>query len=1184
MKTRSILAACRGLLIRLPMALGAVLVILGLLAITASAAEASGPEGETVVSLTFDDGDDGQYQVRPLLDEFGMNATFYINSDMIGTWPRMTWEEVEDLGSDGNEIGGHTLNHVNLAAVSAGEAARQVCDDRVALQERGFDPVSFAYPFGAFDAGAEQTVAECGYASARSYAEGAPPMAGIETLPPADPFATRTVVAVGPQTSLADLQGYVEEAESGGGGWVQYVFHHVCKWGWGCDASAEGPLTVSLDTFVGFLDWLDDRAPNGTTVKTVREALGLGALQAPSAPTGVDATVAGAKSVSVSWLPPPEGGPAAKYEITPFAGSEAQAPTIVSGIPLATSRVVTGLQTGTTYTFEVRALNVIGPGPQSAPSSGVTPSGPVAPFAPTGVIARPASHSAMVEWNPPFSEEGSPITGYTVTPYIDGEAQDNVVEVDGSQASAVVPRLPNSIGYTFKVRAASAVGLSPRSAPSARVKPQATLFDFQTPATLDVNDSDAVELGMKFSSDIAGNVRGVRFFKAAANTGTHLGSLWTAGGELLARATFTNETATGWQTALFDEPVEVDADTTYVVSYFAPHGHFSWTQSGFAGTDIKNHPLRGIANGTSANGVYAYGETSSFPNEPAFTASNYYVDLLFDRSPTEGPTPPEVPTGVIARPASHSALVEWNEPFSEAGSPITGYTITPYIDGEAQEPIEVGGSQTSNVVGGLENSIGYTFRVRAVNAVGPGPPSSPSARVKPQATLFDFQTPSTLDVNDPNAVELGMKFSSDITGNVRGVRFFKAAANTGTHLGSLWTAGGELLAQATFANETATGWQTALFDEPVDIDAGTTYVVSYYAPHGHFSWTQSGFAGTGISHPPLRGVANGVSANGVYAYGETSSFPTEPAFNASNYYVDLLFDSPLPPGPTPPAAPTGVIARPASSSALVEWNQPFSEGESPITGHTVTPYIGGEAQEPIEVNGAGSSLLIENLQNGTAYTFRVAAINDAGTSAPSAPTSAVTPRSTIFDFDAPETLDVGESIPVELGVKFRSEVPGQVTGIRFFKAAANTGTHVGSLWTAGGGLLAQATFSNETATGWQTALFEEPVEVDADTTYVASYFSPSGHFSATIAAFSSGGITNPPLQALDSNTSGGNGVYTYGSSGSFPNEPAFNARNYFVDVLFASGVPTPPPAPTLANAAGVSPPSGSRQPGKVAAG
>ena len=87
-------------------------------------------------------------------------------------------------------------------------------------------------------------------------------------------------------------------------------------------------------------------------------------------------------------------------------------------------------------------------------------------------------------------------------------------------------------------------------------------------------------------------------------------------------------------------------------------------------------------------------------------------------------------------------------------------------------------------------------------------------------------------------------------------------------------------------------------------------------------------------------------------------------------------------------------------------------------------------------------------------------------------------------------------MPVELGVKFRADVSGFITGVRFYKGAGNTGTHIGSLWTSGGTLLAQATFSNETASGWQQVNFGAPVAVTANTVYVASYFAPNGGYAA----------------------------------------------------------------------------------------
>jgi len=131
-----------------------------------------------------------------------------------------------------------------------------------------------------------------------------------------------------------------------------------------------------------------------------------------------------------------------------------------------------------------------------------------------------------------------------------------------------------------------------------------------------------------------------------------------------------------------------------------------------------------------------------------------------------------------------------------------------------------------------------------------------------------------------------MKFTSDVAGNVTGVRFYKGSTNTGTHIGNLWSSTGQLLATVTFANETASGWQQATFSQPVAITAGTVYVVSYHTTVGFYS-VNSGYFATAVDNAPLHGVANGTSSNGVYAYGGTQ-FPTA-SYNASNYWVDVVF-------------------------------------------------------------------------------------------------------------------------------------------------------------------------------------------------------------------------------------------------------------------------------------------------------
>ncbi len=150
---------------------------------------------------------------------------------------------------------------------------------------------------------------------------------------------------------------------------------------------------------------------------------------------------------------------------------------------------------------------------------------------------------------------------------------------------------------------------------------------------------------------------------------------------------------------------------------------------------------------------------------------------------------------------------------------------------------------------------------------------------------------------------------------------------------------------------------------------------------------------------------------------------------------------------------------------------------------------------------------------------------------------------------------------VTLGVKFQSDVAGSITGLRFYKAAANTGTHVGTLWSSTGQSLGTVTFTGETGSGWQQASFATPVAIQPNTVYVASYFAPNGHYSGNLNYFATQGFDTPPLHALATGVAGGNGVYGYGAAGTFPAN-TYQALNYWVDVLFSAL-----PAPTLTSIA-----------------
>ncbi|MCK9620637.1 MAG: DUF4082 domain-containing protein, partial [Methylobacter sp.] len=162
--------------------------------------------------------------------------------------------------------------------------------------------------------------------------------------------------------------------------------------------------------------------------------------------------------------------------------------------------------------------------------------------------------------------------------------------------------------------------------------------------------------------------------------------------------------------------------------------------------------------------------------------------------------------------------------------------------------------------------------------------------------------------------------------------------------------------------------------------------------------------------------------------------------------------------------------------------------------------------------------------------------------------------------NAPATFDKKS---INVGVKFKSDVSGVITGIRFYKSATNTGTHVGALWSSTGTKLAEVTFTNETASGWQQANFATPVAISANTVYVASYLAPQGSYEYTYDYFATAGVNTPPLHAVASNSADGpNGVERYSAGLAFPNM-VYRAINYWVDVVFAaSGGPVPGPTLT----------------------
>ncbi|MGR9376228.1 DUF4082 domain-containing protein [Rhizobium leguminosarum] len=676
-----------------------------------------------------------------------------------------------------------------------------------------------------------------------------------------------------------------------------------------------------------------------------------------------------------------------------------------------------------------------------------------------------------------------------------------------------------------------------------------TLFtSSEGPTGASFNEGQSLELGMRFSASSGGMVTGIRFYKASGDTGSHTGSLWTADGTLVATVTFAGSgSVSGWQTATFSNPVHILAGTTYVASYHTT-GSYVATANYFT-TAHSNGSLTALA---GSNGVFADG--SGFPTS-SYQSSNYWVDVVYTQTSNAVP--------VAANDNGYTT-------YSNTALSIAAASLLANDTDADGDPLSITGvngavngtvtfnSQTKSVI--FTPTAGYTgaasFSYSISDGFGGPASATVSLTVNSQpgggatSSLFSgADTSGVAAANDANSVELGVKFIASASGQITGLTYYRSAQDTGTHVGSLWTASGQVLAQATFINETASGWQTVSFTQPINVTAGATYVASYHS-NGFYSATANYFT-TDHTNGALTAPSSAASGgNGLYAYGSGSLFPTA-SYNASNYWVDVLYQQGGAQNAVPVAANDSGLSTNTGSPITIQAsvllaNDTDADGDPlVITGVSgaVNGSVAYDAQAQMVTftptagysGPASFSYAIADGKGGTASAQVALTINGGQTGGP---------EQNLFAADAtPSIVSVNDNQPVNLGMKFQADTAGWVTGIRFYKGADNTGPHSGYLWTASGTLLGSVSFSNETASGWQTATLTQQVEVAADTTYVVSY-STNGNYSATGNYFSAD-VTNGDLRAL----SGNNGVYAYGSGGLFPSA-SYNSTNYYVDVAF----------------------------------
>lgn len=459
---------------------------------------------------------------------------------------------------------------------------------------------------------------------------------------------------------------------------------------------------------------------------------------------------------------------------------------------------------------------------------------------------------------------------------------------------------------------------------------------------------------------------------------------------------------------------------------------------------------------TAGNGTLSV----AAPATPALAPPGYYMLFVLNDQgvpsvasmvhlgqPVTAPAAPPAPT---ATGGNASAIVTWTAP-PNGGSPITGYTVTPYIGTAAQAPVTVTGTPpaTSVTVPGLTNGTAYTFTVSATNAAGTSPPSPLSNVVVPApvtnpvfvqqvsaqiggGTSLAVTLPSALGSGGRLVVQVGVwggtgPVASGVT-DAAGDTFTEVAhwtASEKTEV-SVWTApvaAGAGTTPAITARTSGTGdigvlameyagMSTAPGAGAVDQlatatgttgSAGTVQSGQTAAATGGNELAIGFYGDSGFNHALTGGsgwtVRGNLSPNAdmdLLAEDQPVSAGDRPnasaGTGASTTWLmgTVVFRPGTAPPPTAPGAPTGVTAVPGNGSATVNWTVP-ANGGSPVTSYTVTPFAGTTALAPVTVTAPATSATVTGLTNGTAYTFVVTATNAVGTSPASNPSNAVTP-------------------------------------------------------------------------------------------------------------------------------------------------------------------------------------------------
>lgn len=477
--------------------------------------------------------------------------------------------------------------------------------------------------------------------------------------------------------------------------------------------------------------------------------------------------------------------------------------------------------------------------------------------------------------------------------------------------------------------------------------------------------------------------------------------------------------------------------------------------------------------------------------------------------------------------------------------------------------------------------IGLSISLLVVQRVVASPPCP--------CTIFSANQPASNPglFNESGGIELGIKMRFDHDGYITGIRFYKIPGMGGVHSASLWNFDGTVrMANATFVNESASGWQEVQF-APVAVTANATYTASVFMADGNYTATSNYFTSQ-INNSPFiiqkSGEAwdgTGNSGQGTFKLSSNSVYPNG-SFNASNYWIDATHVS------SPDISPPSITAQtPAANSTNVPITDSvtatFDKRLDPASVTSSTVFVTDDQNQLI--NGAVSydaatstlKFIADALwENGKTYTVTLKGSSpmiqdfeghslaaDYSWSFTASSTPLLCPCSLQNNQLPTDSTTYREEYAngLELGQKIVPNTNGYITALRFYKPLISPdSSRAGHIWDAQGNLLATVNTAHESDYGWQEVPLAAPLSVSKDQLYVISFGFAVGDYQATFGKFTAP-MVSPGFTAYPSNdshnTAVGNGtanaVYAT-AAGSYPSNPSNNNPYYYIDAVFSKQI------------------------------